>query len=243
MGSVYALDAATGHLEWSNSIGGDSRGVKPTVFAPAAVPRGVAVTFTTYGKALSGGVICLDQRGRKIWQRRLPTGIGAAGAPVVAAGIVVVARTDGRVAAFDVDAGTPVWELPPVQPTGRPQPERDIRSLAVANDAIVVGSLTGQLVAYDLGTRHERWRYRTKEGISLMRLRAGAGIVYAPYTDDSIVALDATTGTERWRAGGEALPLEWPPAVAGARVVVAGTRALVALDQPGGSAASEETHP
>jgi outer membrane protein assembly factor BamB len=243
MGAVYALDAGTGQLAWSYRVGVDVGGPKPTVFAPAAVPRGVAATFTTYGKALSGGVICLDERGRRLWQRRLPKGVGAAGAPVVAAGTVVVPRTDGLVAAFDLDSGAPVWELPPVQPTGRPQPERDVRSLAVAENAIVVGSLTGELVAYDLGTRRERWRYRTKEGISLLRLRAGAGTVYAPYTDDSIVALDASTGTERWRAGGEALPFEWPPAVAGARVVVAGTRALVALDQSAGSAPSEKAHP
>jgi outer membrane protein assembly factor BamB len=223
-GHVHAIDARTGRRVWSRVI---AAGGRATVFPPVATAAGVVVAFTMHGQAVAGGLVGLDDRGTIIWRCSLP--MGAAGGPVAANGLVAVARTDGVIVGVDAEWGSVRWQLPAAATRGGTPPERDIRPLAVSGHVLVAGSLSGELVAVDLRALDERWHYRAKEGISVLRLRADASTVYAPYTDDSVVALDAATGTELWRAGDERSPFEWPPAAAGDRVVIAGTRALVAL--------------
>jgi hypothetical protein len=76
--------------------------------------------------------------------------------------------------------------------------------------------------------------------MAVLRLRASASTVFAPYTDDSIHAIDAATGRLRWRAGGVDLRVEWPPAVAGGYVFAAGIDTLVAWRDPPVAMPSDE---
>jgi outer membrane protein assembly factor BamB len=85
-----------------------------------------------------------------------------------------------------------------------------------------VGSLSGQVIAYDLADRTERWRYESAwNGSIAFNMAADAKAVYVPYFDGCLVVLDPATGRERWRTGQRFRGFLWPPAVSGERVFAA----------------------
>lgn len=233
-GRIFAIDTASGRLRWSRRIAPASRS---TVYPPVLADGKVVASFTTFGVPFRGGVVTFDRQGRRLWRRPLQSGAGAAGAPLVADDTVIVPRTDGPVEGVGLADGQPRWTLPAAVPRDpRQELARDIRPLARAGGLLIVGSLTGDLVAYDLRDRRERWRYADgPEGAAALRLRASGSTVFAPFTDGSLVAIDAGTGRERWRAGGADAPMEWPPATDGQLVFVSADGAIAALSP------SEET--
>jgi hypothetical protein len=56
-------------------------------------------------------------------------------------------------------------------------------------------------------------------------LAADEDTVYVPYLSGDLVAMGAESGAERWRAGGRGMGLSWPPLVAPARLLAAGSGA------------------
>ena len=223
-GTVHAIDAASGAARWSRRLG---RGAG-TVFPPAVSEDGaVVVSHTTTQGALRGGLTVLDRHGGVRWRLAFERGVGAAGAPVATAGLVIAVRTDGEIVAFDVRTGRRQWNWPKAAPSPlRPHGTRDLRALVAAGDVLVAGSMSGELVAYDVRSGAERWRYRSGPEGAPLRLRAIGDTVVAPYTDGTVVALDAATGVERWRLGDRRSPIEWPPAAAAGIIVASGSDAI-----------------
>ena len=227
-GTIFAIDTASGRLRWSRRLAPAER---TSVYPPVLADGRVIASYTTFGVSFRGGVVAFDRHGRRLWRLPLPPGAGAGGAPLVAGDTVAVPRTDGLVEGLSVADGQPRWKLPAAVPRDPHQElARDIRPLARAGELLVVGSLTGDLVAYDLRDRRERWRYADgPDGAAALRLRVGGSTVFAPFTDGSLVAIDALTGRERWRAGGAGAPMEWPPATDGRLVFVSVDGAVAAL--------------
>jgi outer membrane protein assembly factor BamB len=227
-GTIFAIDTASGRLRWSRRLAPAARS---TVYPPILVNGQVVASYTTFAAPFHGGVVAFDRHGRRRWKRPLASGAGTGGAPLAAGGTIVVPRTDGPVDAFDLVDGQLRWTLPAAVPRDPLQQlARDIRPLALSDGLLVVGSLTGDVVAYDLRDRRERWRYADgPDGAAALRLRASGSTVFAPFTDGSLVAIDAITGRERWRAGGADAPMEWPPATDGWLVFVSGNGAIAAL--------------
>jgi outer membrane protein assembly factor BamB len=143
----------------------------------------------------------------------------------------IVAGTDGTIRGFSIVSGRLRWALPAKHAPGSGAASgRDIRPLARGGRVLVVGSLDGELIAYDLDTRRPLWRYADgPDGAAALRLTADATHVYAPYTDGSLVAVALDTGHERWRTASTADALEWPPLPRGQQLVAAGSAAVVAL--------------
>lgn len=226
MGRLYAIDAASGAIRWSRGIAdGDRR----AVFAPVHAGGLIVASFTTFDGPLRGGLVAFDRTGRRRWLRSLD-GAGAAGPPVVAQGVVVVARTDGRVEAVAPASGRRLWELAPEVSRPDDAAGRDIRALASHADQLIATSLKGPVRAFDVHRRQERWAFSDgpTDAVAL-RIRAHGDRLYVPYSDGSIVALDLHTGTERWRTpeNGE---FDWPPAVSSTAIYASGGQALWAFD-------------
>jgi outer membrane protein assembly factor BamB len=241
-GHVYAVDTSSGRVRWMHRV---ATAGPTTVHAPVWVRHEVVASFTTFGTPLSGGVVAFDAQGRRLW-RRLLAGVGAAGPPVAVDGVVVVALTDGRIQAFQARTGLRLWTLPRMRSRDPHQPlVRDVRALSASQSVLIASSLTGALVAYDVPSRRERWRYvGGPDGAAALRIRADATTVYAPFTDGSLVALSLATGRERWRAGGAGAAIAWPPSTVADAVVTSGDDAIVAfaVDRPGHAADAEDTH-
>jgi outer membrane protein assembly factor BamB len=204
------------------------------VYSPILADGRVVASYTTFAVPFRGGVVAFDRGGRRLWRLHLPPGAGAGGAPLAVGDTVVVPRTDGPVEGFALADGQRRWTLPAaVRRDPSQELARDIRPLARAGELLVVGSLTGDLVAYDLRDRSQRWRYADgPDGAAALRLRASGSTVFAPFTDGSLIAIDGLTGRERWRAGGADTPMEWPPATDGWVVFVSADGAIAALAPP-----------
>jgi outer membrane protein assembly factor BamB len=248
-GRVYAVDATTGSCVWSVQ---PLSAAKTTLFAPVVSGDTVFAGYTTFGEGAgdTGGVIALDRAtGREVWRRafrpRSGGGSAAFGGGLVAVGPLVVASSGGgRIHALDASTGAVRWSLPSVR---RPGPaadrsERDLRPLAAAGRMLYAGSLTGTVVAYDIGARQERWRYADhSRGSTGPRIAADGDTVYVPHLGGVLVALEAATGTERWHIGDDSSRFLWAPVLTPERMyLVASGGGLFAFAASGAGRAPVE---
>jgi len=175
---------------------------------------------------------------RQAWAR--PVGFGGpVVGPVVAGGAVVVVAARG-VVALDPGSGEILWEME--------------RSEGPAGPPVVVGNLVvhasgsgsrSSLVARVLGDGIEAWRAFIGSDLP-GGLVAADGVVYAGTVDGLVVAVDGSTGEERWRFEAEGA-VEATPAVSGGFVLVAteerqtGGTTLYALDAASGPGSGPPT--
>jgi outer membrane protein assembly factor BamB len=143
--------------------------------------------------------------------RTVLSGVGASvaqSAPLVTGEIVVVAQPNGVIAAFDRLSGEQRW---------RWQPNQSLRfsaAPAVDDGLVFAGAQDGTFVALDVATGIEVWRIAlgadsgapaVVDGTIYVGLGSDPavshGLVYVVggCACDSVVALDAQTGAERWR--------------------------------------------
>lgn len=228
-GMLYAVDAETGRARWSAMVVDDA--VLSIVFDP--VPHGdlVVTSFTLFTTPNRGGVVAFDARtGRARWRADFTPPpepqrhFNAGGAPVVTEQFVLATRGDGVIHAFDRRSGALAWTLPRVEGGILPFTQ-DSRPLLVTGRLLVAGSTTGVVVAYDLVSRREQWRYNGQLGSVAFAIAGDERGVYVPYVGGRLVALTVGTGAERWRIGDAMLGFVWPPLVHADRVYVAGSGA------------------
>jgi outer membrane protein assembly factor BamB len=130
-GTVYALDAATGALRWTASVGA-------AVSASPALADGVLYVPTADGR-----LVAVDDTGTVLWEASTGARIGVQ--PAVAGGVVYTGSDDGSVDAFPAaGCGAPtcaaLWSAETGSGvTGAP---------AVSNGRLFVGTAAGQVVAY-----------------------------------------------------------------------------------------------
>ncbi len=235
-GVVHAIDGVSGRARWSVAVG------EGTVFAPRIAGDVVVAAMAERSGRVSPGAVGLDRdSGRVLWRTQLAPGDAgsaaarmAADAPVVIGRLAIVTTRDGTVHAIDARTGVVGWRLARLasMPDGRDGPAQDVRPVVRAGSLLVAGSLTGTIVAYQLPTRHEVWRRAPLPVSVAFGLAADAGRIYVPYLSGDLVALDARTGNEIWRAGGPEFGRLWTPVAAGSRLLVAASRAgLLAFHQ------------
>lgn len=235
-GRLYALDARTGRPRWIAPI--EERHLT-SVFPPVVHADVVAVGYSTYLTPSIGGLAVLDAAtGRLRWRTEFPPArerwlhTNFAGGPIVVDDVVLGSVGDGNIYAFDLATGALRWALPrltgvPERP-GLPPPDTDLdhRAIARAGRLVLAGSATGVVVAYDLDTRTERWRFHDPAaGSTMFWFAAGERLAFVPYFGGFIVALDLATGVERWRTGDYTKGFIWPPLPAGDRLFVGGAYA------------------
>jgi outer membrane protein assembly factor BamB len=237
-GHVYAVDVDSGALRWSTAVASNT-----TIYAPVAAGEVVAAGFTEFTAPTRGGVVLLSaDTGRVRWKRSFPVpddpllSTNSAGGPVFFGETVIASGGDGRIHAFDVTSGELRWTLPRVSGAS-PFPmaaDHDFRPLALTGNLLVAGSLTGQIVAFELPSRTERWRFlATRLGSTAFRIAAVDDVVYLPFVNGQLVALAGGDGVERWRIGDWTSGYLWPPAVRGPTLFLSGAQdGLSALSDP-----------
>ncbi|MFD5407201.1 outer membrane protein assembly factor BamB family protein [Streptomyces griseorubiginosus] len=213
-GTVYALDAATGHTRWThpahpiphtalaadddsvfvssqdgsvvalNAATGQPRWSTP--LTPASAP--VTANGLVFAADHNGRIQALNAAtGRPCWSAWVDKEVGAG--PVVSHGTVIAVGRNGIVYAFDAATGNAAWSANLVAP---------VRSeLITAGSKVFLSSKDGRVHALDLATGLIRWSSRT----GIAHLTADKTSVYAYTTGGKAVvyALDGDTGRQWWR--------------------------------------------
>ena len=141
--------------------------------------------------------------------------------------LVVAAASTGSIYSFDRRNGSLVLSMASPQTADVAQ---DFRPMVVIGNSLVVGSLTGLVVAYRLPSFQERWRYSpTEAGSVLFGMTADGNSVLVPYAGGRLVRLDLEDGRVRWTAQHESGGFVWPPTVDSRRVFAVGETSVTAF--------------
>ncbi|MBN1443078.1 MAG: PQQ-binding-like beta-propeller repeat protein [Planctomycetes bacterium] len=183
------------------------------------VGDGVATPALVGGKlyvfARQGGdevLRCLDaETGKELWQQKQAAApvsgpasrfSGPRSSPTVADGKVVTLGVEGVLSCHDAASGKKLWR--------RDEFKGNLPRFAPASSPIVVdglciaelgGSEGGGVVALDLATGEEKWKWMGNGpayGSSVLATLGGTRIILAP-TNDNMVALDAAEGKLLWQ--------------------------------------------
>ena len=230
-GRLHAIDISNGRRRWSLSVMDRS---SATVYQPI-VDRDLALAgFTEFDRPSRGGVVAVDARtGVERWRRHFrhapPGDTGRnnawAGGPVAWRELVIAAASSGSIYAFDRRRGALRRRIE--SPT--PDASQDLRPMVLSRDTLVVGSLTGLVVAYELPSFQERWRYAPAAASSvLFGMTAAPDSVFVPYSGGRIVRLDLDSGRVRWTIPRHT-SFVWPPGVDERSVYVVGETSVTAF--------------
>ncbi|MEP6493395.1 MAG: PQQ-binding-like beta-propeller repeat protein [bacterium] len=159
-----------------------------------------------------------------------------ASSPAIAGGHVVFGAVDGFVYSLDATTGHEQWRYP--------AGARVYSSPAIAAGTVFVGGQDGVVHAIDVATGHAKWHFDT-EGKRLKSADFGFdrttvqsspavanGTVYIGARDGFLYALDAATGTQRWRFDHKVSWVNTSPAVSDGLVYAASSdgRFIQAVD-------------
>jgi outer membrane protein assembly factor BamB len=214
-GSVYAVEASTGHIVWQRRLGG------PVTSSPCVADGLVFVgCVDTFAYALDA------RTGTVVWRHRTDGPITAS--PAFLEGTTYWASTPGRVFAIGLADGAEMWR--------RELGVRVIASPCVGSGALYIGDLGGTLHALRLADGAPVWRYEAwgPPGGPKDRFLATAALVDSvlfigtqdmwhgepapPEADPDLhlQAVDVATGQARWT-------LKMPGSVMGSPAVGDGT--------------------
>lgn len=132
----------------------------------------------------------------KLWSERVTRGTLERRlylVPAISGDRIFVADSRGRLAAVSLDSGRQIWERnTKLDFSGGPD---------VKGDRMVVGTSRGELLAFSTKDGNELWRAQVgSEVLSVPRLTE-TGQVIVHTLDDSVYAIDATSGAQLWRVG------------------------------------------
>jgi eukaryotic-like serine/threonine-protein kinase len=201
-GRLYALDRSAGTKKWAFDAGN-------AIPSSPAIGGGAVYIGTRDGHFFAVDAATGKQRWRFATGPLMPwpwgheSGDVYTSSPAFADGIVYFGAGDGRVYAVDAATGKEKWHG---ETGGRVR-----SSPAVDTSRVYVGSADGRVYAFDRATGALRWKFDT-EGVKLESGKFGfdrrtvqsspsvsSGTVFIGARDGWIYAIDAVTGTERWR--------------------------------------------
>lgn len=190
-GWVVSFAAADGHEEWRVNVASE------VLAAPAVGPK------AAYVRTVDGKLIALNLvDGRQAWfaQQNVPRlSVRGTGAPVVDHNLVICGFDNGRVAAYDVNDGSVVWDVLVDPPSGRTEVERlaDINAtvVVIGDDVYAVG-YQGRLSALARESGQILW---SMEFSSYSGLGADMNNIYAAADTGELLAVERASGREVWR--------------------------------------------
>jgi outer membrane protein assembly factor BamB len=190
-GLIIALDAADGAERWRSQLSGE-------VLAKPALSASVVVVRTVDGR-LRG--LAADN-GRELWMvEHQPPRLSLRGtaSPVVVGNVVVAGFDTGRIGAYSLRDGEPLWENILAIGRGRTEVERlaDINATPyVIGQDIYAVSYRGRLANLALETGRILW---TTEMSSYNGLSVDWTTVYVTEANGELVAVNRSSGAELWR--------------------------------------------
>jgi len=189
-GIVIALRAEDGVEEWRTNVGSE-------VLAAPAVGRYVFV------RTVDGKLIALNRDdGVQAWfaQQTMPRlSVRGTGSPVVDGDVVICGFDNGRVAAYDANDGSVIWDVLVAPPAGRTEVERmsDINATVrvVGGEVYAVG-YRGSLVALARESGQILW---SLEISSYSGLGADLSNLYVSGAQGELIAIERSSAREIWR--------------------------------------------
>lgn len=146
------------------------------------------------GNSIDGIVAYSQDSGQEIWRLAIPQGVEASG--TIIKDRLFVGSNNGRMYSIDLGNAQIIWSF-------------DTKSEIVAEPLLQDGvlffiSANQSIFALDAVTGKQLWIYNRQDTASLMTIRSGSrpsyanGNLYAGFSDGSLVALNAKTGTQQW---------------------------------------------
>jgi outer membrane protein assembly factor BamB len=182
-GVLHALDITTGDERWTYSA------AEPPISGPVLADGAVHI----FG---GDGVLHAIDAATGVGRWRSTTPIAGPSNASATNGAIFVGTADGALVAIDAATGDEMWRLEVSRTGGQ------VASAAVASGIVYAGSAGGRFVAVDAADGSVVWEFDTGAAIAGTTVVAD-GIVYLFGTADDgtgvLVALDETTGAERWR--------------------------------------------
>jgi outer membrane protein assembly factor BamB len=221
-GLVRALDLSTGAVRWTKPL------AAPTTSASPLVVDGSLIVGDK-----SGVVHALDSAtGAERWSMQTDGPIDGAAAAV--GGVVLTATEAGTAYALDARTGALTWKS--TLPAGV------TRSVTASADTVFVGA-AGILVALRLSDGTMLWQTTVATSGACGTPTVAGGLVFDSTGLDGddrsargVVAVDAASGTVRWRFASPTQDQPYTPAVsAGRAYVVSEDKTVVALDTATGT--------
>ena len=233
-GDAFAVNAATGSELWRAHV---SDVAETTVVEPVIHSGSIYVGYKSFStNPITGGVAAIDAATGAIrWNRSLLPleplyGSGTSETLVVSDELVVVGNADGRIVALDRIDGSIRWTTPRL-----PELEalNDFRPLIRVGSALIAGSTTGILCAYDLATGNLRWKELQPVGAIVLPLVTDSRQVYVNDLTGNLLAVDAETGATKWLMGrrldGTGGPFRTKSLVVGDTLIVPGYKAVYGI--------------
>lgn len=225
-GFVYAVEAATGYARWGTNVG------TPVATSIAVEDDTVYLAngdFATLDAGSGEELLRLRSDRYRLTELTVADGVVYGGGAVGGAGFV---------SAQEVVTGSGLWRRETTGIVGA--------SPTVTSDAVYVGTVAGDLYAFDRTEGTVRWQVAAVGGVVGSPVVA-AGTVYAgtrgratsaagtpTAAGGALLAVDAATGRARWRVDLPVRPEATPVSGAGL-VVVAGGGLLAAYDAASGA--------
>ncbi|AZR22843.1 outer membrane protein assembly factor BamB [Xanthomonas vasicola] len=138
----------------------------------------------------------------KIWSTGVGKGEGHIGVrqrPAVADGKVYAAAITGGVQALDLQTGKRVWEYKPKKEerNDRKFKQRLSGGPGVGEGLVVIGSLSGDVIALNQADGTEKWRAKVPNEV-IAAPAIAQNLVLVRSNDGRVTAFDAATGERRW---------------------------------------------
>jgi len=185
--SVRALDLSDGSPQWSIALPHQQLGKLTFADGTVVLPAGG-------GNGIDGAVYAIDARNaRSQWARSVDT-FSFPAAVAVADGTVYATPSTG-VVAYDLDSGTPTWEVSP-ETQGR-----EYWWPMVDSDTLLYVRLGGdrdRIAALERADGSERWSVDLDGRVGTTPA-VGDGHVYVPLREQGVRVLDSEDGSERSR--------------------------------------------
>ena len=242
---LVAVNAATGNASWTTTTGDDGYSLNGTVATGGNdVYAGCGTTATGH----PGGVCAFGKlSGKQLWAYipdcKCPLN-GAVESPLVYSNGVVYygasgfpGQSDPYIVALNAKNGTPIWSY-----DGGPGALGNA-ALAVTNgrvffDCVTAGNNQG-LCAVAQSGGSLLWHATT--GNNTTAFSIGGSVLYASNSQNSVIAINASTGAGIWSSAAAIGKSAFPPAVANGAVYVAGNTTLSALKATNGKSLWSDT--
>jgi len=182
--------------------------------SPAQVPKttedtGLAAsTVATNGKVVcaifgTGDLICANMDGKQLWAKNIgvpDNSYGYASSLLIYGNLLIIQYDNSnakKVMALDLETGKPRWAKERLEK----HPSWSSPVIATVNhkpQLILVGN--PGVTSYNPNTGEENWRVEAMSGEPVPGAACANGVVFAATEYATMVAINAATGTELWRA-------------------------------------------
>jgi outer membrane protein assembly factor BamB len=185
-GNVYAVDLATGTLDWTAKGTGE-------VLATPAVDDGKVFAVIRDPEAQSAKLVALDaDSGREVWSFAPPTGTTMSGV-AVAGGIVVVGTADRILHGLSTDDGSQRWQALALSLFS------PVTAAAFPGSDLVVSDVPAGVYRIDPASGGKRWDHQLNgQDVRSSPVITG-GSVLLGLNDGRLVALDLESGDLVWQ--------------------------------------------